>query len=165
MYSLDDRPDSVLCAFARQLADAGRRVCGLVQLREENTGRTAGRVLVLDRWQVVDVASKHATPDVTSCRLNSDWLDQMGREAKATIQRGVDAVVVNRFGPLEESGRGFCEAILAASETETPLIVAVPEFEFVQWTRFSSGMTVELDSRLESALDWWQRVWPPGPRC
>jgi hypothetical protein len=73
------------------------------------------------------------------CRLDSNWLNQMGQDAKATIHRGVDVVIVNRFGPLEESGRGFCDAILAASETETPLLVAVPEFEFERWTRFSRG--------------------------
>jgi hypothetical protein len=161
VYSQSDRPDLVLCAFARHLADAGRRVCGLVQLRDEATGGTAGRVMVLDSWRVVDVGSKHAASGSAHCRLDSDWLDRMGREAKATIHRGVDAVIVNRFGPLEESGRGFRDAILAASETETPLIVAVPAFEFERWTRFSGGMAVKLDCTLDGALDWWSRVWNP----
>jgi Protein of unknown function (DUF2478) len=159
VYAPSDRPDLVLCAFARQLTEAGRRVCGLVQLRDEASAGATGRVMVLDSGQVADVGSKHAADAGAHCRLDSDWLDQMGRQAKAMIHRGVDAVVVNRFGPLEEAGRGFHDAILAASETETPLIVAVPEFE--RWTRFSGGMTVKLNCTLDSALDWWSRVWNP----
>jgi hypothetical protein len=82
----------------------------------------------------------------------------MGGLVKASIRRGVDAVIVNRFGPLEATGRGFRDAIMAASETETPLIIAVPEFEFERWTRFSNGMTIRLDCALEPVLGWWTGI-------
>src|SRR5262249_23910940 len=75
-----------------------------------------------------------------------------------SIEQGVDTVIVNRFGPLEAAGRGFRDAILAASETQTPLIIAVPEFEFERWTRFSRGMTVRLECTLDSVLCWRRRV-------
>jgi hypothetical protein len=52
--------------------------------------------------------------------------------------RGVDALIVNHFGPLEAAGRGFSEAIAVASETKTSLVIAVPKFEFERWTRFSN---------------------------
>jgi len=161
VYAGADRPDLVLCAFARRLTDAGRRVCGVVQLRDGSCGGSPGRVLVLDGWQVIDVGRKHRAAG--DCRLDADWLDQMGRQVEASIRRGVDSVVVNRFGPLEAAGRGFRGAILAASETETPLIVAVPAFEFERWTRFSNGMTVRLDCDLDSALGWWRNVVRPKP--
>jgi Protein of unknown function (DUF2478) len=77
----------------------------------------------------------------------------MADQAKITIRRGVDVVIVNRFGPLEAAGRGFSEAIAVASDTKTPLVIAVTEFEFERWTRFSSGMTVKLECDLD-----------PGPR-
>ena len=87
----------------------------------------------------------------------------MGARINALIVRGVDTVIVNRFGPLEAAGRGFSEAIAAASETETPLVIAVPEFEFERWTRFSSGMTVKLDCKFDKVLDWWHRVSNSAP--
>ena len=161
VYSSDDRPDLVLCDFARHLADSGWRVCGLVQLRDHASGEAPGRVMVLDSWQVVDVVP------AGGCRLDAQWLDHMGARIKTLIAGGVDAVIVNRFGPLEAGGRGFSEAIAIASETKTPLVIAVPEFEFERWTRFSSGMTVKLDCRLDKVLDWWHRVStssaPPRP--
>jgi len=61
------------------------------------------------------------------------------------------------------AGRGFRDAILAASETQTPLIIAVPEFEFERWTHFSRGMTVRLECTLDSVLGWWRRVSSTNP--
>jgi Protein of unknown function (DUF2478) len=157
VYASDGRPDLVLCDFARHLADSGRRVCGLVQLRDRASGEATGRVMVLESRQVVDIVP------AGGCRLDAQWLDEMGVRIKTLIARGVDAVVVNRFGPLEAAGRGFSEAIAAASETKTPLVIAVPEFEFERWTRFSSGMTVKLDCKLDKVLDWWHRVLKSDP--
>jgi nucleoside-triphosphatase THEP1 len=160
VYTSGDRPDLVLRDFARRLADAGHRVCGLIQLRDQLLGSTHGRLLVLDgrQAQVVEIARKDDIGADSRCRLDGDWLDRMGSQVKASIRRGVDAVIVNRFGPLEVAGRGFRDAIVAASETETPLIIAVPEFEFTRWTRFSNGMTIRLDCALEGLLEWWQVV-------
>jgi hypothetical protein len=161
VYAGGDRPDLVLYAFARHLADAGRRVCGLVQFRDRARGRSPCRVMSLGDWQVTEFARRD---DPAGCRLDEHWLDRMGRQVEASVRHGADAVIVNRFGPLEAAGRGFRDAILAASETVTPLVIAVPEFEFERWTRFSGGMTVRLDCTLASVLDWWCRVESSGPR-
>jgi hypothetical protein len=162
VYASGDRPDLVLCAFARHLVDTGRRPCGLVQLRDRSGNDASRKVMVLDSWQVVDAANKHEGADGDRCSLDSLWLDQMGAQTATTIRRGVDAVIVNRFGPLEANGRGFRDAIRAASETRTPLLIAVPQFEFARWTRFSSGMTVRLDCTLDSVLGWWRRITNPA---
>ena len=71
---------------------------------------------------------------------------------------------MNRFGPLEAAGGGFCDAVRVASETQTPLIIAVPAFEFERWTRCSNGMTVRLDCALDSVLEWQHRVSARSPR-
>jgi len=153
-----DRPDHVLSAFARYLADGGRRICGLVQLRDPSPDGSRCSVIVLDSWQAVDFVRGQEAVREGQCRLDAHWLDQMANQTKITIRRGVDLVIVNRFGPLEAAGRGFSEAIAVASDTKTPLIIAVPEFEFERWTRFSSGMTVKLECKLDKVLDWWRRV-------
>jgi hypothetical protein len=173
VYSADDRPDLVLCAFAERLAAAGKRLCGLVQFRDCLRDGSPGRVMVLDSWHIVEVGVKRDLAANSQCRLDARWLDQMGTQAKASIEEGVDTVIVNRFGPLEAAGRGFRDAILAASETQTPLIIAVPEFEFERWTLFSRGMTVRLECTLESVLCWWRNVssakpsdrLPPAQAC
>jgi nucleoside-triphosphatase THEP1 len=158
VYESEDRPDQVLCAFARYLADGGRRVCGLVQLRDRSSDTSPCSVIVLDNWEVIAFAREEDAVREGQCRLDAHWLDRMADQTKTAIRRGVDVVIVNRFGPLEAAGRGFSEAIAVASNTKTPLIIAVPEFEFERWTRFSSGMTVKLECKLDNVLDWWRRV-------
>ncbi len=58
VYASGDRPDLVLCEFARHLADNGQRACGLIQLRDRLFDETHRRVMVLDSGQVVDVARR-----------------------------------------------------------------------------------------------------------
>jgi Protein of unknown function (DUF2478) len=158
VYSCRDRPDLVLFAFAERLAASGRRLCGLIQFRNRFRDGAPGRVMVLDSWQIAEVGPKDDPAETSSCRLNVQWLNLMGERAKASIKRGVDNVIVNRFGPLEMAGHGFRDAITAAWETDTPLIIAVPEFEFEHWISFSGGMTVRLDCSLDSVLGWWRNV-------
>src|SRR5215475_16171382 len=94
VYSSGDRPDLVLCAFAEHLAAAGKRLCGLVQFRDVPRDGSPGRVMVLDTWQIVEVGGKRDTAANSHCRLNATWLDQMGTQAKASIEQGVDTVIV-----------------------------------------------------------------------
>ena len=107
VYSGGDRPDLVLGEFARRLTDTGQRTCGLIQFRDRPYDGTHRRVVVLDSGHVVDVARKSDVMGNSRCRFDRDWLDRMGGRVNASIRRGVDAVIVNRFGPLEAAGRGF----------------------------------------------------------
>ena len=158
VYSAGDRPDLVLMDFARHVADTGRKICGLIQFRDRPFDATRRRVIVLDGWREVEVRHENVAVGNSRCHVDEAWMDGMAAEVRASITRGVDAVIVNRFGPLEAAGGGFCDAIRIASETQTPLIIAVPAFEFERWTRSSTGMTVKLDCALGRVLEWWHRV-------
>jgi len=109
VYSYRTGLTSSYVPFER-LAAAGRRLSGLVQLRDTRTRRamrqgSKARYLEIAEVAIILIALR------TVCRLDQCWLDEMGRNAQASIQHGVDAVIVNRFGPLEAAGRGFCHAI------------------------------------------------------
>jgi hypothetical protein len=163
VYAIGDRPDLVLMDFARQVSDSGRRICGLIQFRDRSSEASRRRLMVLDGWREVDVGHENVAVGDSRCHIDEAWMDGMVAEVRTSIARGVDAVIVNRFGALEAAGGGFCDAIRAASETQTPLIIAVPAFEFERWTRCSNGMTVKLDCTLERVLEWWHRVSARNP--
>src|SRR6266478_1750763 len=85
VYSYRDRPDLVLRTFSERLAAAGRRLSGLVQLRDTRHVGQCGRVLRLDTWEIAEVGNNlDRTPN--ACRLDQCWLDEMGRNAQASIQ-------------------------------------------------------------------------------
>jgi hypothetical protein len=164
VYATGDRPDLVLLDFARHASDSGRRICGLIQFRDRPSDDTRRRVMVLDAWTEVDVSHETSAAGGGHCHVDEGWMERMAAQVRASIRDGVDAVIVNRFGPLEATGGGFCDAIRVASETQTPLIIAVPAFEFERWTRCSNGMTVRLDCALDPVLEWWHRVSARNPR-
>jgi nucleoside-triphosphatase THEP1 len=156
VYGASDRPDLVLCSFARHLMDDGRKVCGLVQYQVRSPSGSVRKGLVLDGWQVVDLHGG-TRPEADQC-LDACWLDRMCVEVETAVAGGVDAVIITRFGPLEAAGRGFRNAILAASQRQVPLVVAVPDRELGRWTRFSCGMTVRLECSIDSVLAWWNKI-------
>ncbi len=163
-YATGDRPDQVLLDFARHVSDSGRRICGLIQFRDRPSDDTRRRVMVLDGWTEVDVSHETSAAGGSPCHVDEGWMERMAARARASIRDGVDAVIMNCFGPLEAAGGGFCDAIRVASATQTPLIIAVPAFEFARWTRCSNGMTVRLDCALDPVLEWWHRVSARHPR-
>jgi hypothetical protein len=71
VYARRDRPDLLLHAFARHLTETGCRTCGLVQFRDRSKDRSLCRVMVLDRWQVVDFNREHRGAGDDQCRLDA----------------------------------------------------------------------------------------------
>jgi hypothetical protein len=157
VYSRDERPDVVLCDFADRLRNDGRRVCGLVQLRGRRPGDGYRTLMALNDRCTLDMAC--ATCEGTSrLHIDAQQVDGMAVQLEVELARGTDIVVASRFGPLELAGRGFARTIRLASQTRTPLAIAVPASGFEQWTRASAGMAVRLDCRLDSVLAWWSSL-------
>jgi hypothetical protein len=158
VYEANDRPDIVLCDFADRLRADGRRVSGLVQFRDHDHPNTSRRLVVLDAWRMIDVRCFDRNDDARWSHIDGRGLDRIVRRVESDIERGTDAVVASRFGPLELAGRGFCQVVRRASQTRTPLVIAVPQNAFDSWTRFSGGMTVRLGCAMNDLLGWWRGV-------
>jgi hypothetical protein len=129
VYSAADRPDLVLAEFATHTARSGKRIAGLIQFREHPVDGSSRKFLVLQSGQMIDIAHHRDTVKKHLCHVDEYWLTNMVDNVCTLITDGIDAVIVNRFGRLEEEGRGFCDAITVASEAGTPLVIAVPDFE------------------------------------
>jgi hypothetical protein len=101
VYATGDRPDLVLLDFARHVSDSGRRICGLIQFRDRPSEDTRRRVMILDAWTEVDVSHETSAAGGGHCHVDEGWMERMAAQVRASIRDGVDAVIVNRFGPLE----------------------------------------------------------------
>jgi hypothetical protein len=161
VYGKDERPDVVMCYFARHLEAAKMRACGLVQLRDHTHTDRCRKLVMLDDWSVLDVQPL-SDDDGGRIHIDGQALDRMVQRVGDAMARGVDAVVASRFGPLELAGRGFCPVIRNAARMRTPLVIAVPKSGFESWTRFSGGMTVRLGCTLNDVLAWWHGLTAHG---
>ena len=116
VYATGDRPDLVLLDFARHVSDSGRRICGLIQFRDRPSDDTRRRVMILDAWTEVDVSHETSAAGGGPCHVDEGWMERMAAQVRASIRDGVDAVIVNRFGPLE-CADGVVRRLLAGSRT------------------------------------------------
>jgi hypothetical protein len=66
----------------------------------------------------------------------------------------VDLLVINRFGKLEELGRGFCPVIAEALAHGVPVLVGVNDLNRAAFDVFAGGLAIELPDDVGPAVDW-----------
>jgi hypothetical protein len=157
VYSRGDDPDALLRSFAADVANVGCRVVGFHQ--EGHCHATNGMRLTLLPSGVAVSITQELGPDSNSCSLDPTQLDCACAELRRYLtSSGAELVVLNRFGRLEEAGRGLRAEIIAAVLAEIPLIIAVSEHRFDAWNRFVGGMSVKLACRRDHVDQWWRSV-------
>ncbi len=89
-----------------------------------------------------------------ACRLDPGAI----AEAVATVERGAfrDAAlfILNKFGPEEAAGRGFCSAIGSALEADIPVLVGLSAANKAAFDAFSGGMATTLAPQPEAIIAW-----------
>jgi len=163
VYGADDDPDRLLIDFADDLSRSGRRVVGVAQVgRSCRSDNPVLGLVVLPTGGVV-----HLVDDVRNraagCRLNTGRLTAVAKQLGSLIAAGSDLVIINRFGRSEADGRGLTQLITGALDADIPVLVAVPEYRFATWIKFSDGMNVRLACRREALDRWWRSLATSSP--
>ncbi len=90
----------------------------------------------------------------TGCRLNPAGI----AEAVAAVEQGgienAALFVLNKFGPQEAEGHGFCEAIGTALEHDIPVLVGVGKGSRAGLQGFVDGMGEALPPELDAIYAW-----------
>ena len=158
VYGAGDESDRLLLDFSEHLRRSGFRVAGIVQRgRAGEAGNSNLGAVMLPGNEVVGMAHDPGSSSC-GCRLHAEWVAHSARMLATAIERGVDLVIVNRYGKLETEGHGFIDLIKQTVSADIPALIAVPEPRFAAWTRYSGGMHVRL-ACWRAALDrWWQSL-------
>jgi hypothetical protein len=162
VYARGDDPDALLRSFAADVASSGCRVVGFHQ--SGHCHATNGmRLTLLPSGRALPI-TQELGPGSSSCSLDPAQLDGACSELRGYLtSSGAELVVLNRFGKLEEAGRGLRAEIIAAVLAEIPLIIAVSEHRFDAWNRFVGGMSVKLACRRDHVDRWWRSVGAAAP--
>ena len=91
------------------------------------------------------------------CRLDADALET----AVAEVQRrlpGAQALIVNKFGKQEQTGRGFVPLIAEALEAGIPVLVGVNAMNLPGFLDFAGDMGVALPADAEQAAHWLRQA-------
>ena len=157
VYRPDDHDRQALATFARELADCGSSVGGVVQeVFVDDQGRrthidsvdlaTGDRVMINQRGQL----------DGASCTLDIAALVDAGAPLRRALISRPDLVVVEKFGEQEQSGGGLADDILQIIAEGLPILVLVPEPALESWRELTGSATAEVQCEAAALQRWWQ---------
>jgi nucleoside-triphosphatase THEP1 len=146
-----------LFSFAQHLRDRGLRVAGVVEI---SLCGDEGRCKSLS---VRDLASGETYPisqklgaGSEACNLDPGGLALACGVIEDAIHRGVDVVVLSKFGRLEAARGGLCDAFRAAMMADVPVITAVSPPVVEDWDRFAGKLAQSVDARVDALAEWWE---------
>lgn len=90
----------------------------------------------------------------TGCRLNPAGIAEAVAAVENSGIAGAGLFVLNKFGPQEAEGHGFCEAIGTALEHDIPVLVGVGKGSRAALERFVAGLGEALPPEPDAIYAW-----------
>jgi nucleoside-triphosphatase THEP1 len=159
VFRVGEHDRLALADFARELADSGCRVGGMVQ---ESVFDEHGRRTKIDS---VDLASGlrvtinepgRLPPGSRDCTLDTAALAEASAPLRRALSDRPDLVIAEKFGEQEESGAGLADDILAVIAEGLPILVLVPEPALARWREVTGGDITELPCETMALRRWWR---------
>ncbi len=94
----------------------------------------------------------------TGCRLNPTAITEAVAAVEQNASQQFDLFILNKFGPQEADGHGFCDAIGSALERGIPVLIGVGEASREAFDTFADGMAENLPPNAEAINDWCTRA-------
>lgn len=98
--------------------------------------------------------SEDLGPESQGCRLNSSALEEIVGSVCATLDRGADLLIVNKFGKRESEGGGFRQPIELALAKGIPVLMAINRAQLDNWNAFADGVAEQLPLDPDKIADW-----------
>ncbi|MDH3762933.1 MAG: DUF2478 domain-containing protein [Gammaproteobacteria bacterium] len=156
------RPDTgdrmALLRFVEQLKSEQVRVGGLLQEARFNAN---GEISGLD---AIDVLTDQRVPITRPAENDGECTFDVSALADTTailrnaINQRLDLVVVEKFGELEQDGKGLIDEIFQTIAADIPLLISVSEAALPLWQERSGELGSVLAFNVESFRQWWQNL-------
>jgi len=150
--------DSLLSDIADQLQAAGTSLVGIVK----TTGYTSSfengcdmKVRVLPEGPVIKITQDLGAGS-NACRLDPGAIANAVSCVEASSFDQADLFILNKFGPEEAAGRGFCSVIGTALELGIPVLVGVGAANKSAFDTFAGELAVTLSDDKKAILDWFR---------
>ena len=154
-FGKDQFVDAVLLDAVKALQSAGIRVGGFVQHDTPDPDACCSITHVEDvmtgSWHRITQALGGGSK---GCRLDPQALAEMAGMILATLDEGVDMIVLNRFGKGESDGQGFRAVIERAMDLGVPVLIAVRDTYRPDWERFSGEFAAALPMDSDVVINW-----------
>jgi len=158
VYKPDTGDRMALLKFVDKLKALNIRVGGVLQ---EALFNSEGEIVGLD---AVDVSTNRRIPisrptkNDEECGLDVSALAGTTGIIRNAIDERFDLVVVEKFGELEQNGKGLIDEILQTIAEGIPLLIAVPEAALPLWQERSGELGSVIAFSEAAFQQWWQSV-------
>jgi len=144
--------------FVEKQKSLNTRVGGVLQ---EALFNSEGGIVGLN---AVDVLTNRRIPitrpvkNDEECGLDVSALAETTDIIRNAINDRLDLVVVEKFGELEQNGKGLIDEILQTIVEGIPLLISVPEAALPVWQDRSGELGSVLPFTEEAFQQWWQNL-------
>lgn len=147
--------DELLLELANRLTSFGWRLGGIVQINTERDydGPCDMDVKVLPEGPVLRI-SQNLGQNSRGCRLDAGALEASVGLAEAELAKGIDCLIINKFGKQEADGRGFRDVIANALADDIPVLVGLNQLNREAFQTYTDGLATQLDGNI-TALERW----------
>ncbi len=143
--------DACVTAAVRLLQMAGLRLSGTFALETDDPSCDM-KLQVLPEGPVVCI-NQNLGREAKGCRLDGGALEAAVVEV-STRTEGAQALIVNKFGKLEASGRGYVPLIAEALERGIPVLIGVNALNLPELLTFAGDMAEPLPGDPQAIADW-----------
>ena len=152
--------DQLLSEAAAKLQSAGAKLCGAVKILQDPVDNA--HACDMDLQILPDGPAVRITQSLgegsQGCRLNPTAITEAVAATERIGTDGFDLFILNKFGPEESEGRGFCAAIAAALENDTPVLVGVGKSCREAFDNFAAGLAEDLPPDAKAIRNWCDTV-------
>ncbi len=148
--------DRLLAAIADRLQADGKVLAGIVKDTGHESRFENGcdmKVRVLPEGPVIDI-TQNLGAGSGACRLDPAGIAAAVSTVESRPFDNVDLFILNKFGPEEASGRGFCPVIAEALDRDIPVLVGVGPGTREAFDAFAGGLAEKLLPQLDVILQW-----------
>ena len=158
VYKPDTDDRMALMKFVEKQKSLKTRVGGVLQ---EALFNSEGGIVGLN---AVDVSTNRRIPitrpvkNDNECGLDVSALAETTDIIRNAISDRLDLVVVEKFGELEQNGKGLIDEILQTIVEGIPLLISVPKAALPLWQERSGELGSVLPYSEEAFQKWWQSL-------
>jgi nucleoside-triphosphatase THEP1 len=158
VYSPDTADRMALFKFAQKQKADKTRIGGILQ---KAIFDAEGNMVGLD---AIDIATNERLPisrpgnNAGDCGLDVSALAGTSSIIRDAIDNQLDLVVVEKFGELEQDGKGLIDDIIQTIAEGIPLVISMSQTALPAWQELSGGLGDVLVFEETAFEQWWQNI-------
>ena len=155
------KTDRLITATADYFLERGANLTGIVKVLEDSEGNRSCScdmsVRVLPDGMIIPI-TQDLGEGSDACKLDPGAIARAVAEVESRPLDDVQLFIVNKFGPVESVGRGFCAAIGTALAADIPVLVGVGGPSRPAFDAFVDGLAEELPAEQDAIRNWCNSV-------